>query len=117
MVTLMKLIAALIAVESGGDANAVGDDGLAYGVLQMHAVYVQDAAEFAGEDWTHEDAFDKETSVEIFKAYMARYATEGRVGLVTAEKIARIHNGGPNGHNKQATDKYWAKVRAELVKN
>jgi len=33
-----------------------------------------------------------------------------------AEDIARIHNGGPNGYKKTATDQYWVKVRAEILK-
>ena len=48
---------------------------------------------------------------------MDRYATEKRLGRpVTIEDIARIHNGGPNGYKKQATDVYWLKVKAQLKK-
>lgn len=113
---IITLILALIAVESSGNDHAIGDNGAAYGCLQLHAAYVADAAEYAGEDWTHEDAFDRETSIEIVVAYMSRYATEKRLGRpVTIEDIARIHNGGPNGYKKDATIKYWAKVQAELI--
>jgi soluble lytic murein transglycosylase-like protein len=45
---IMTLILALIAVESSGNDNAIGDGGLAYGCLQLHACYVADAAEYAG---------------------------------------------------------------------
>tara|TARA_R110000824_G_scaffold28928_2_gene96856 strand:- start:953 stop:1345 length:393 start_codon:yes stop_codon:yes gene_type:complete len=108
---MITLILALIAVESSGNPKAVGDDGLAYGILQMHSGYVADASEFAGETWTHEDAFNPQISVKIFMAYMARYATSERLGRdPTAEDIARIHNGGPNGYKKAATQKYWQKV-------
>lgn len=111
------LLAALVAVESSGDPDAIGDNGLAYGCLQLHAAYVQDAAEFAGETWKHEDAFNPETSEQIVRAYMARYATQKRLGRSpTYEDIARIHNGGPNGHKKAATDGYWLKVKKELAK-
>jgi len=115
-INIMTLIMVLIQVESAGNDLAIGDGGKAYGCLQMHAAYVQDAAEFAGEDWVHEDAFDRETSIEIFLAYMGRYATEDRLGRkVSAEDIARIHNGGLYGYNRKATLKYWNKVRAKLV--
>lgn len=111
--TFLALILALITVESNGNNDAVGDDGLAYGCLQLHASYVADAAEYAGTDWVHEDAFDRKTAIKIVNAYMARYATESRLGhKPTAEDIARIHNGGPNGYKKSATDKYFAKVKA-----
>ena len=111
------LLAALIAVESSGDPDAIGDNGLAYGCLQLHAAYVQDAAEFAGKTWRHEDAFNPATSEQIVRAYMARYATQKRLGRSpTYEDIARIHNGGPNGFKKAATDGYWLKVKKELAK-
>jgi len=50
------------------------------------------------------------------KSYMQRYANEERLGRpVTAEDIARIHNGGPNGYKNPATIKYWRKVRDQLI--
>jgi len=114
---LMILIAAIVAVESGGDARAIGDNGAAYGVLQIHAAYAQDAAGYERENWTHEDAFDEEIAVKMFVAYMERYAKKQRLGgPATAEQIARIHNGGPNGYKRRATDKYWSKVKAELIR-
>ena len=33
-----------------------------------------------------------------------------------AEKIARIHNGGPKGYKKRATKAYWKKVEKVLAK-
>ena len=33
-----------------------------------------------------------------------------------AEKIARIHNGGPKGYKKRATNAYWRKVQKVLAK-
>lgn len=114
--TLISLIMILIQVESAGDDLAIGDNGLAYGCLQMHKSYVQDAAEYAGEDWVHEDAFDRETSIDIFIAYASRYATEERIGRpVTVQDIARIHNGGPDGWKKSSTEKYWNKVKSIMI--
>ena len=102
-------------VESNGNDFEIGDDGKAYGCLQMHAAYVQDAAEYAGKDWVHEDAFQRVVAIQIFMAYMARYATEERLGREpTLEDIARIHNGGPNGYKKKSTEKYWQKVKSML---
>tara|TARA_R110000803_G_scaffold43061_6_gene92184 strand:- start:8355 stop:8699 length:345 start_codon:yes stop_codon:yes gene_type:complete len=113
--TYMTLILALIMVESNGNDFEIGDDGKAYGCLQMHAAYVQDAAEYAGKDWVHEDAFQRDVAIQIFMAYMARYATEERLGREpTLEDIARIHNGGLNGYKKKSTEKYWQKVKSML---
>jgi len=109
----MTLILALIMVESNGNDFEIGDNGAAFGCLQMHAAYVQDAAEYAGKDWVHEDAFQRDVAIQIFIAYMARYATEDRLGRPpTAEDIARIHNGGPNGYKKSATDRYWQRANS-----
>jgi len=115
MIDWILLLTALIAVESSGDPNAIGDNGLAYGCLQLHAGYVQDAAEYARQDWAHEDAFDPETAKQIVRAYMARYATKKRLGREpTYSDLARMHNGGPLGFRKSATDKYWQKVKKRL---
>ena len=47
---------------------------------------------------------------------MKRYANDDRLGrYATAEDIARIHNGGPNGYKKDATDSYWNKVKSKLI--
>ena len=116
-ITIMTLILAMIQVESSGNDLAVGDNGASWGCLQLQAAYVQDAAEYAKQDWKHSDAFDRQKAIDITLAYMARYATEKRLGRpVTAEDIARIHNGGLNGYKKESTKKYWAKVKAELIK-
>ena len=109
-------IMALISIESSGNDSAVGDNGKAFGCLQLHSAYVQDASEYAKQDWKHEDAFDRETAIKITLAYMSRYATEERLGRVpTLEDLARIHNGGPNGYKKSATAKYWKKVKNEFL--
>lgn len=111
-----KLILAIIMIESGGDPKAIGDDGLAFGILQIHKAYCIDAGEYAGVSWIHNDAFDPQKATEMFKAYMARYATPERLGRdVTAEDIARIHNGGLYGYKRSSTDAYWAKVKAKLI--
>tara|TARA_E500000318_G_C3412424_1_gene154121 strand:+ start:50 stop:391 length:342 start_codon:yes stop_codon:yes gene_type:complete len=107
----------LAMVESNCNPNAVGDDLKSIGILQMQEAYVQDAAEFAGEDWAHMDALDELTAIHIFRAYMNRYATEERLGQpVTLEDIARIHNGGPNGYKKKSTIPYWNKVKCLMAK-
>ena len=118
MISLMQIIAAIILIESGGDNYAVGDSGKSYGCLQLTEAYVADAAEFANVDWVHKDAFDRNKSIDIFLAYMSRYATPKRLGRpVTSQDIVRIHNGGPNGYKKQSTKKYWLKIKPLLHAN
>ena len=107
-----KLIHAIHMVETGGRVGPIlGDGGLALGPLQLHRVYWLDA-EVPGR---YSDCSDLDYSIRVFHRYMSRYATEKRLGRpVTAEDIARIHNGRPNGYKKKTTLKYWEKVKKEL---
>ena len=50
-----QLIDALVAVESRGNAAAVGDSGKALGILQIHATMVADANRIAGTHFTHRE--------------------------------------------------------------
>tara|TARA_R100000152_G_C6770483_1_gene196677 strand:- start:91 stop:612 length:522 start_codon:yes stop_codon:yes gene_type:complete len=110
-----ELIYALIVVESNGDREAVGDGGRAYGVLQIHNSYFLDS----GIKGKHKDCFDEDFSIKVFDAYMKRYAKDAWTDLKSfdAEKVARIHNGGPRGYKKKATEKYWAKVKKVIEKS
>ena len=110
-----RLIDALVKVESNGNPRAVGDNGKALGILQIWAVVVQDVNEVSRVKYTHADAFDPAKARAICRAYLARYATAKRLGREpTDEDYARIWNGGPNGHNKPSTLKYWHKVAKVL---
>lgn len=105
-----SLLDAMIAVESKGDDMAVGDNGRAYGCLQIHQEYLDDANEVLGTSYVLKDMFDRETAKKVVKAYIARYLTEP----ATEERMARVHNGGPKGAAKESTLKYWRKVEASL---
>lgn len=106
------LLAALIAVESGGNAHAVGDGGRAVGVLQIHPVVVADVNRIAGTHYTLADRWSPVKSREICTLYLAHYCGPG----ASAEKMARCWNGGPRGHLKPATVGYWRKVSLWLVR-
>ncbi len=110
---------AIIQTESEGYADAVGDNGNAYGIFQIWDSYMEDALpdhkaiECLGNTTISEQAFD---------AYMARYATPELLGRpVTDEDIARIHNAGPNGWKKDGSSldanasEYWKKVQLHMV--
>ena len=108
---------AIVAVESGGNASAIGDNGNAYGAYQIHESYVNDVNRISGKNFTHADAFDKKKAKEMVKIYLTNYGKnyEKKTGnTATNEVLARIHNGGPNGWKKTATQKYWNKVQKEL---
>ena len=105
---------ALRAVETGGQPNggvgAIGDGGKAYGPLQIHKGYWQDSRV----PGSHADCLtSREYSERVVLAYMKRYAPKS-LEAGDWEKLARIHNGGPKGHTKSATVKYWAKVQKAM---
>jgi soluble lytic murein transglycosylase-like protein len=109
---IAALIAAMIAVESGGNPSAVGDGGRALGALQIHAGVIQDVNRRHGTAYSHVDAFDPATAARICRLYLGLYAPSG----ATPEILARIWNGGPRGHRKPSTLRYWRKVEAQLLR-
>ena len=102
---------ALHIVETSGRTGAIiGDNGRALGPLQIHRAYHADAR--IGGDYSR--CADLDYSRRVVTAYLQRYAPAAWAsGDVTT--LARIHNGGPRGANKQATVAYGDKV-ARLTK-
>ena len=115
------LLDAICQVESNCDSSAVGDNGNAIGAFQIWRNYWHDACTFdPNDDLRLTDGYDScynyNYSRKVVIAYMKRYATERRLGRpVTDADVARIHNGGPNGYKKDATKKYWKKIRKALA--
>jgi soluble lytic murein transglycosylase-like protein len=108
-----KLLAAIRQVESGGNDNAVGDQGRAIGPYQVWEIYWKDAVEYDKTiGGSYKDCYNPEYAKRVVIAYLSRYAPKN----ATAEDLARIHNGGPSGHKKSATIKYWKKVEKEMKK-
>ena len=88
---------------SGREGPILGDGGRALGPLQIHRAYHKDSG-VAGE---YARCASLYYSRLVVRGYMDRYATKRRLGRApTPQDIARIHNGGPNGHKKRATLKY-----------
>lgn len=113
------LLPALIAVESHGDINAIGDNGRAIGELQITQVCVDDVNRVYNTDYKHMDALNPALSEEIATAYLLYWGNQyqKRTGLEpTPEVLSRIWNGGPRGYNNPNTEKYWRKVEKELNK-
>jgi hypothetical protein len=103
------LIQALIMQESDGKDSAFNRKENAVGPLQIRPAYFKDAQEHdpSLKGLKHTDCYKRDVAIRVFKAYMDRYA-KGK----TDEQMARIHNGGPIGHTKSSTDKYWRSVDA-----
>lgn len=101
---------ALNQVETGGRVGAIsGDNGRALGPLQIHRRYHEDSR--VPGDYTK--VADYDYSVRVVSAYLKKYAPQAwESGDVVT--LARVHNGGPRGASKPATQKYAAKVVAAL---
>ncbi len=105
-----ELLAAIERVESGCDANAVGDGGEAVGSFQIHKCFVDEVNRISGwPRFSYEDRKSSERSRAMARLYLAEYGG-------SIEQMARKFNGGPEGHKKRSTLKYWKKVKAELSK-
>ena len=106
---------ALAQVESGSKDDAVGDNGKAIGRMQIWEIYHTDAMAHApGIAGEYADCKGKAYAERVVMAYLHRYAKKALADKDYA-KLARIHNGGPRGHTKRATLKYWAKVEKALA--
>lgn len=103
------LLAALLAVESGGNDMAIGDHGRARGALQIHAAVVEDVNRVHGTRYTHHDMHDRKAAVRVCSLYLATYAPGA-----STEVQARTWNGGPRGATKAATLGYWGRVKAKM---
>ena len=115
--TIAILLNALIAVESCGNPAAIGDNGQAVGVLQIHPECVRDVNRITGKSYTLQDRASASKSREICAAYLKHYGRlyERRTGkTATGEVYARIWNGGPNGYRREGTRAYWRKVQAAM---
>jgi hypothetical protein len=114
---LAILIPLLIQIESSGNPSAIGDSGKAIGVLQIHSSYWSDGCEELKVKWPYKNAFNKEKSILVVKAYLTRYGSSYEKQTkkpITLEILSRIHNGGPSGYKKKSTDSYWLKVQKLL---
>ena len=126
--SLDDLLDAIEWVESKGEANAVGDNGEAVGVYQIHKIYVDDLNRFS--DWfayrakyNYDDRWNRHKSRQMVSRYVWYYTTKimpeltlSDCGMRELEAMARIHNGGPDGYKSPATKKYWLKVKARMLK-
>lgn len=115
------LYSSIVWVESKGDANAKSKDG-SVGIVQIKPVMVREVnriCKIQGLDkkFTLADRKNPEKSAEMFWIYQEFYNPEinrDSLSKEDMELMARKWNGGPNGHKKKATRKYWRKVSKRL---
>jgi len=97
------------------DGRYLGDQdgGRSHGPYQISQAYLHDANEHLGTNYTLRQVIDDdEVAVAVMCGYWNRYLPKDRE--VTYELLARIHNGGPKGYEKESTVSYWEKVKARM---
>jgi hypothetical protein len=81
--TLAIALAALLRVESGGDAAAVGDGGRAVGPYQLWPVAVEEANRIVGRKvWTAADRSNPQMARAITRTLLAHHYRRGVTGAV-----------------------------------
>ena len=112
-IAVSQLFTAIAAVES--ENGRTSDN-----VYQIRRVYLDDLGRIYGCHFADEVATDRHASEQVMLAYWEYYGEQyaRRTGRQpTAEVLARIHNGGPNGWRKDSTLAYWAKVKAAMERS
>lgn len=101
--------------ESGCKSDAIGDNGKAVGILQLHKVYVDDANRIVGyKKYSYNDRYDVRKSEEMTRIVLTYYGKhyERKTGKrCTDEVLARTHNRGFSQWNDKLGEKYWNKVK------
>ena len=114
---LTNLITALIAVESSGNDQAIGDNGRALGPLQIHRGVVLDVNRFTGSNYQWQQMTNRAQARAVCAAYLTHYVTEKRIGRKpTIADFAKVWNSGPDGFKKTCSDKYAARVQLQTTK-
>jgi hypothetical protein len=105
--------------ESSGRDFVTGDNGKAVGCLQIHPIIVSDVNRIYKTHYKLSDRKNIKKSIEICIKYLKHYGayyTKKTGKKVNAQVYSRIWNGGPSGYKKEATKKYWGKVKNHIAK-
>jgi hypothetical protein len=107
-------------IETLNTDSLIDNSGMAYGRYQMHSVCVKGSGLEYLLNYQHKDMFDSVKAERVFWAamgvncytYAQKYGKYPNLG-----ELARMWNGGPNGHKKQSTLNYLKKFEQCLRKN
>ena len=109
-----ELLAALIAVESGGNDLARGRHG-ELGALQVRPCVILDVNRIAGTHYRWAEMTNRWAALGVFRIYTGHYCAEDRLGRpATSQDLARVWHGGPNGWKRRKTVAYWKRVQARM---
>jgi len=102
------LIAAIFAVESGGEASAFNEAERAVGPAQIRQCAVDDLNREYGTGYKLEQFYNKKLSRWAVVHYTRMY------GADSYEEAARIWVAGPDGPEQKCSLKYWKKIENKL---
>lgn len=106
-----EIVQVLKYVETNNNPKAIGDNGNAYGILQIWEICIDDVNRTYNTSYRHEDAFDVTCSEEIFTLYINMLFERFRTKYnkePTEEDIVRSWNGGIyKGYKNPKTVKYY----------
>tara|TARA_R100000306_G_C4360767_1_gene135146 strand:- start:307 stop:1104 length:798 start_codon:yes stop_codon:yes gene_type:complete len=118
---------AISKVESNDDDNAIGDNGNSLGRFQIQKPFFQDSMNRTygtnQAKWPTKEHKDVHKSTIAYAVTFNYHNYYSRIAIVNTKTtnplnavkiIARVHNGGPRGHEKEATHGYSQKVVKEL---
>lgn len=106
-----ELLAALIAVESGGNDMARGRHG-ELGALQVRPCVVADVNRLAGGRYRWSEMTNRLKAETVCKSYLGYWG--GRIGRPATDRdLAMIWHYGPNGWRRSSLA-YWRRVRAKM---
>lgn len=114
------LIQAITHVESRGNNREIGDNGKAFGSLQIHKGVIADVNRVYGTNYKHSDAFNRVKAKQIAVLYLKHYGEVFKRLYrkpVTNEIYARIWNAGINRIYSVKADCYWNRVKVNLNTN
>lgn len=109
-----ELLAALIAIESGGNDHARGRHG-ELGALQVRPCVVADVNRIAGTSYRWTQMTNRWAALGVFRIYTRHYCSAARLGRqATNQDVARVWHGGPDGWKRRKTLPYWRRVETKI---
>lgn len=110
---IQLLIPLLMVIESNNNPKAIGDNGDAVGILQIHEIVIDDVNRIYKKNYRYEDRLSPFKSKEICVLYLTYYGSvyQRKTGMEpTMEVLAKIWNGGEYGYKKEKTQNYWNRI-------
>lgn len=108
-----ELLAALIAVESGGNDLARGRHG-ELGALQVKRCVVADVNRVVGGNYRWSEMTNRVTATRVARAYLDYWGSPSRLGRKPTDRdLAMIWHHGPSGWRRGSIT-YWKRVQARM---